>query len=140
MSGFVEDSRLRFGAEVRKHFRPEFFNRLDAVATFSPLAPADVRRSVDLERAQATARAGLAKRNLRLRVTPAARDRLARLGYDPDRGARPLKRVIEERVMTPVAVRLAAEPEIVDIEIVVGAPDLQDAPDVEAAGRWGLCV
>ncbi|MCC6555474.1 MAG: ATP-dependent Clp protease ATP-binding subunit, partial [Polyangiaceae bacterium] len=72
---------------------------------------------LELERARA--RTGLVRRNLRLRVLPEARARIAELGYDPRRGARPLKRVIEEQVITPIAARMAADAGYRDREIVV---------------------
>jgi ATP-dependent Clp protease ATP-binding subunit ClpC len=93
---------------VRAHFRPEFFNRIDAVVPFGRLSREDILRVVDLELDKAGRRQGLADRNLVLRVGEGARARLAELGWHPTRGARPLKRVIEERIMSPIAVRLAA--------------------------------
>ena len=95
---------------VRAHFRPEFFNRIDSVVPFDRLSREDILRVVDLELDKSGRRQGLRDRNLVLRVDPDARGRLAELGWHPTRGARPLKRVIEERVMSPIAVRLAARP------------------------------
>ncbi len=96
-----------FGA-VRAHFRPEFFNRIDNVVPFGRLSRADILRVVDLELNKTGKRQGLRDRDLTLSVDPEARVRLAELGWHPTRGARPLKRVIEEHVMSPIAVRLAA--------------------------------
>lgn len=93
---------------VRAHFRPEFFNRIDNVVPFGRLSRADILRVVDLELSKTAARQGLRERQLVLCVDPEARARLAELGWHPTRGARPLKRVIEEHVMSPIAVRLAA--------------------------------
>jgi len=95
---------------VRQYFRPEFFNRIDEVVSFRRLAPKDVRRIVDLEIDRVRARAGLQRRGVRLDVTPAARDHLAEIGWHPTRGARPLKRMIEERVIGPLAALLARDP------------------------------
>jgi ATP-dependent Clp protease ATP-binding subunit ClpC len=99
-----------FVRKVRAHFRPELYNRIDHVLAFRALAPVDVERIVDLELAALATRTGLVRRQLALRATPEARRRLAELGYDPTRGARPLRRLLEERVMTPVAARIAADP------------------------------
>jgi ATP-dependent Clp protease ATP-binding subunit ClpC len=104
---------------VRQHFRPELWNRIDHVVGFAPLAPEDVRRIVDLELVKAAARKGLVRRGLRLDVTPEARALLAALGYHPTRGARPLRRVIEERVITPIAARMAADPTLADRTLAV---------------------
>ncbi|WP_437936040.1 AAA family ATPase [Sorangium sp. So ce341] len=106
-------------ASVREHFRPELVNRIDHVVQFRSLGRDSVLRIVDLELAKAEARTGLVRRNLRLRVLPEARAWLADAGFDPRRGARPLKRVIEERVITPIAARMAEDPSCRDREIVV---------------------
>jgi ATP-dependent Clp protease ATP-binding subunit ClpC len=108
-------------AKVREHFRPEFWNRIDHIIPFRSLDRADVLRIVDLELDRASARTGLLRKNLRLRVGPEARARIAELGYHPTRGARPLKRVIEERVITPIAARIAEDASLRDREIVVEA-------------------
>ncbi len=112
-----------FLGEVRRHFRPEFFNRLDQVVPFRALSPADVVRIVDLELEKARQRAGLRRRSLQLVASEAARALLGRLGHHPTRGARPLKRLIEERVVTPLAVRLARDPSLAARRIVVLAEE-----------------
>ena len=84
-----------FLGAVRRHFRPEFFNRIDHVVPFRSLAPADIQQIVQLEVGKLTERVGFEGRGIRLRVTPEAATRLAELGWHPTRGARPLKRVIE---------------------------------------------
>ena len=106
-------------AKVREHFRPELVNRIDHIIPFRRLSRADVLRIVDLELGKAQARTGLVRRGLRLTVTDAAKERLAELGYEPARGARPLVRVIEERVITPLAARMAADAGFEDREVVV---------------------
>jgi ATP-dependent Clp protease ATP-binding subunit ClpC len=116
-------------ASVREHFRPELVNRIDHVVQFRSLDREGVLQIVDLEIEKARSRTGLVRRNLRLRLLPEARARLAELGFDPRRGARPLKRVIEEQVITPIAARMAAEPGCRDDEVAIG---------VEASGRLAL--
>jgi ATP-dependent Clp protease ATP-binding subunit ClpC len=96
---------------VRDHFRPEFVNRLDRIIPFRRLSQEDVRHIVDLELEKARQRLGFVRREITLTVTPAAKDRLATLGYDPKMGARPLKRVIEEKVVAPLAARLSSNPD-----------------------------
>jgi ATP-dependent Clp protease ATP-binding subunit ClpC len=116
--GVEQSEPTGFGAErgsedfmraIRQAFRPELFNRIDHVIPFRRLSEADVLRIVDLELEKAASRAGLLRRRLRLVVEPDARAWLARHGYDPKLGARPLKRLIEARVMAPIAVKLSAE-------------------------------
>ncbi|MCL2776703.1 MAG: hypothetical protein FWD73_01775 [Polyangiaceae bacterium] len=85
------------------------------------LAPADVERIVGLELAATAKRTGFVRRNLRLYATPAAQSRLAELGYHPTRGARPLRRLIEERVVTPIAARIAGDPRFRDTRVAVYA-------------------
>jgi ATP-dependent Clp protease ATP-binding subunit ClpC len=106
-------------AKVREHFRPELWNRIDHIIPFRSLDRGDVLRIVDLEIERAKARTGLLRKNLRLDVRPEARARIAELGYHPTRGARPLKRVIEERVITPIAARIAADASLRDRDLVV---------------------
>jgi ATP-dependent Clp protease ATP-binding subunit ClpC len=138
--GFGEGQQTGFVRSVRQHFRPEFFNRIDHVIPFRSLTPADVLRVVDLELEKANRRTGLVRRNLKLRVGPEARAMLAKLGYHPQRGARPLKRVIEERVITPVAARMARDPGFRDQDIAV-VPDGSDAQAaLSPAARAGAIV
>jgi ATP-dependent Clp protease ATP-binding subunit ClpC len=116
--GVQQSDPAGFGAErgsedfmraIRQAFRPELFNRIDHVIPFRRLSEADVLRIVDLELEKAASRAGLLRRRLRLVVEPEARAWLAHHGYDPKLGARPLKRLIEAKVMAPIAVKLSAE-------------------------------
>ncbi|MDO4263085.1 MAG: AAA family ATPase [Deinococcus sp.] len=88
-------------AAVKRAFTPEFRNRLDATLYFRPLAPSVMGQVVD--KFVAELRGRLAERGVRLSVSPAARARLGELGYDPALGARPLGRVIEERLSRPLA-------------------------------------
>jgi ATP-dependent Clp protease ATP-binding subunit ClpC len=107
---------------VRQHFRPELFNRIDAVLSFRPLSPADVERIVDLTIDEVRSRPGLARRGLTLKVSTRARAELARLGFHPTHGARPLKRTVEERVVTPLAAALSGDASMRDraFAVVVG--------------------
>jgi ATP-dependent Clp protease ATP-binding subunit ClpC len=95
---------------VRAHFRPEFFNRVDQIVTFSSLSPDALSRIVELSLEDLAEREGLRRRNLRVVVSDAAKAELARLGCDPEYGARPLKRVIEERIVMPLSVELSRRP------------------------------
>lgn len=112
--GFGEAPEPDYSRSVRDHFRPELFNRLDHVVSFRALSQDDILKIVDLVIAGLAERTGLLRRNLRLDVAPKARQILAKEGYHPTRGARPLRRLVEEKVVTPVAVRMAADPEFRD--------------------------
>jgi ATP-dependent Clp protease ATP-binding subunit ClpC len=111
---------------VRDHFRPEFVGRIDQLVPFSHLAPEDVRKIVDLQLALVEKREGFARRGIRIEVSADARTRLAELGYDRRFGARPLKRVIEAHVVTPIAVRLSADPKLANTTLHVGTTSAAD--------------
>ncbi len=89
---------------LREHFRPEFLNRVDEIVIFSPLTRKDLRAIVDLT--VEGLRRMLAEREIGLELTDAARDALAEEGYDPNFGARPLKRTLQRRIQNPLAMRL----------------------------------
>jgi ATP-dependent Clp protease ATP-binding subunit ClpA len=90
-------------------FRPEFLNRIDEIIIFSPLSEGQLRRIVDLE--VASLRRRLGEQGIRLEVTPEACAFMAREGYDPEYGARPLRRFIQREVKTLVAELLIEQPE-----------------------------
>ena len=101
-----EDARERVMGELRAHFRPEFLNRVDEIVLFKPLTLAEIERIVDLQIADVRAR--LADRRLGLELTEAARELIARQGYDPVYGARPLRRFIQREVETRIGRALIA--------------------------------
>jgi ATP-dependent Clp protease ATP-binding subunit ClpC len=107
-------------AAIKKFFRPELIGRLDSVVVFRPLPPAALERIVELELAKLRERPGLVARNLRLELTPAARARLAKLGHDPELGARPLRRTIEDLIVAPLAERMARDPDWRDATVRIG--------------------
>jgi ATP-dependent Clp protease ATP-binding subunit ClpB len=93
-------------AQLRDHFRPEFLNRIDEIIVFKPLSEAQLSEIVGL------LLAGVAKRleesRISLEVTDAARALVARQGYDPVYGARPLRRAIQRSIENPLAKRILA--------------------------------
>jgi ATP-dependent Clp protease ATP-binding subunit ClpB len=122
--GEDEDSEAARGevmAMVQAHFRPEFLNRLDEIILFHRLAREDMGGIVDIQLRHLTAL--LADRHLGLTLDNAARDWLAKAGYDPVYGARPLKRVIQRQLQNPLA-GLILEGAITDGETInVSATD-----------------
>ncbi|MCX7070077.1 MAG: ATP-dependent chaperone ClpB [Gammaproteobacteria bacterium] len=86
---------------VGQHFRPEFINRIDEAVVFKPLAAAQIRAIAGIQTAYLNKR--LAERQIGIRFTDAALEKLAEAGYDPVYGARPLKRAIQTRVENPLA-------------------------------------
>ncbi|HEY6317351.1 MAG TPA: ATP-dependent chaperone ClpB [Acidimicrobiia bacterium] len=91
-------------AAVRNQFKPEFLNRIDEIVMFHRLDEHHIEQIVGLQVALLQDR--LAERDLGLELTPAALARVAQLGYDPDFGARPLKRVLQKEVADPIALAL----------------------------------
>jgi ATP-dependent Clp protease ATP-binding subunit ClpC len=116
--GFEKPHR-DYSRAVRDHFRPELTARLDHIVSFRALEQPDVLSIVDLELEKVRARTGLQRRSLSLDIEPDARARLAELGFHPARGARPLKRVMEERVVAPIAALLARDPHLKSRRLVV---------------------
>ena len=91
-------------AAVHSHFKPEFVNRIDEVVVFHRLDERHIATIVGLQ--VSLLRARLERRGLGLELTEAALDHIARVGYDPDFGARPLKRVLQKEVADPIALEL----------------------------------
>jgi ATP-dependent Clp protease ATP-binding subunit ClpC len=88
--------RKKLLESLRRVFRPEFINRLDSVIVFRSLSKRDIEEIVELELHKVAER--LQEHQITLTATPEALEMLADLGYDPDMGARPLKRVIQQKV------------------------------------------
>jgi ATP-dependent Clp protease ATP-binding subunit ClpC len=86
---------------VEKYFRPEFLNRLDDVIVFHPLTREDLTQIIDIELAQVVER--LKERHIDLTVLPSAKEILISEGYNPDFGARPLRRAIERLIEDPLS-------------------------------------
>jgi ATP-dependent Clp protease ATP-binding subunit ClpB len=99
-----EHRRERVMAEVHAHFRPEFVNRIDEVVVFDALTREDIVRIVEIQLRGLEQR--LADRKLTLELTGEAKTYLANAGYDPNFGARPLKRLIQREIQDPLALML----------------------------------
>ena len=101
-----EDMRKKLMDRLKKAFRPEFLNRLDNVVVFRALNMDDMQRITELEFNKVGEL--LADRNIKLQITETALEKLTREGYDPDMGARPIRRVIQEKVENPLSEALLA--------------------------------
>lgn len=104
---------------LRREFLPEFLNRIDDVIVFRPLGAGEIRSIVDLQLKRLEKQ--LDENGFKLNVTTAARELLAAEGYDPAYGARPLKRVIQQRIQNQLAKYLLSGQFEVGSEIVVDA-------------------
>ncbi len=99
-----ETMKNRVTGELRAHFRPEFLNRVDEIVVFHALGNEHLAKIVEIQLERLRAR--LMERRITLTVTPDALQNLGRRGYDPVYGARPLKRLIQQEIETPMARQL----------------------------------
>ncbi len=121
----AEKTRDLVMAEMRNHFRPEFLNRVDEIVLFKPLTLKEIERIVELQ--LNLLRARLAERHIELELTDTAKELLARRGYDPVYGARPLKRIIQRELETKLS-RALLKGEITDnsrVEVVATKGELE---------------
>jgi ATP-dependent Clp protease ATP-binding subunit ClpB len=106
-TGEIADSvRKKVMNELRLHFRPEFLNRVDEIVLFKPLTLSEIKRIIDLQ--LKLLRSRLIERHLELELTEAAKEYIAREGYDPVYGARPLKRFLQRHLETSLARQILA--------------------------------
>jgi ATP-dependent Clp protease ATP-binding subunit ClpC len=105
-AGTFDDSRLKGEIQdaLRKHFRPEFLNRIDEIIVFHTLTQEQVVQIVDLQVKEIASR--LADHSVTIELTDQARVWLAEQGYDPAFGARPLRRTLQKQVESPLSVKL----------------------------------
>ena len=141
--GFAREARSGEDTEaINRLFTPEFRNRLDAIIPFSGLTPEIVARVVDKFVMQLEAQ--LADRNVTIELSEAARKWLAEKGYEPNFGARPLARVIQEHIKKPLAEELLfgklAKGGLVQVDLVDGAltfgfPDEKKGPPAKSGKK-----
>jgi ATP-dependent Clp protease ATP-binding subunit ClpB len=96
-----DDAKNKITEALKDYFRPEFLNRLDEIITFDILSPEAISEIVKIQIEVITKR--LAEKEIRLDITPTVFDMLAKEGYNPQYGARPLKRLIQNKILTPIA-------------------------------------
>jgi ATP-dependent Clp protease ATP-binding subunit ClpB len=133
-------ARERVMSSVRAHFRPEFVNRVDEYIIFEPLRKTQIERIVRLQIARVAGR--LASRKMALKLTDAAVEHLADVGYDPVYGARPVKRAIQHGLETMLAQAILRgdfnEEDTIYVDVAPDAPPRlalsRTPPGSEAAG------
>ncbi|MDD9868069.1 MAG: AAA family ATPase [Candidatus Campbellbacteria bacterium] len=96
-----EQIKTKVMEDVKKFFKPEFLNRLDNAIVFRPLSEQVMRDIVKQQIKEVTER--LAQKDITIKISNAADKELARIGYDREYGARPLRRVIQDKILTPIA-------------------------------------
>jgi ATP-dependent Clp protease ATP-binding subunit ClpC len=100
----ADDNQDKIERALKATFRPEFLNRVDEIITFKPLTIPDVERIVDLQMQEIQSR--LSEYGLTVQLTEAARAWLAREGFDPVFGARPLRRALQKHIESPLSVQM----------------------------------
>lgn len=100
----IMTSNLKDEDSVRKTFKPEFINRLDQIIVFDPLNQKMLDQIVDIQLKKVSKR--LKDQEIKLTVTPKAKEHLSKKGFDPDYGARPLKRVIQSEILDPLSLMI----------------------------------
>jgi ATP-dependent Clp protease ATP-binding subunit ClpB len=130
-----ESARDAVMRELHAHFRPEFLNRVDDVVLFKPLTLPEIERIVDLLVAELQRR--LADRGVALALSPAARTLVAREGFDPHFGARPLKRYLQHELETRIARALVSGEAAEGATIAVEVRDGHLAVELPAAAPVG---
>jgi ATP-dependent Clp protease ATP-binding subunit ClpB len=99
-----EKMRERVNEALKSHFKPEFINRLDEIIIFHPLGKKEIEKIIDLQLEIVKER--LVEKKIKLDFTPALREYLANKGFDPQFGARPLKRVIQNQILDDLALQI----------------------------------
>jgi len=115
-----ESLREKVMAALKENFRPEFLNRIDEIIIFNYLGKPEIKKIVDLELEKVAER--LKNKKIEIKVSEGAKEFLAERGFDPNLGARPLKRVIQKQVLDPLSLKIVSgevkeeERIIVDLE------------------------
>ena len=100
----VSDIHRRLEEALRETFRPEFLNRIDDIVYFNALGEKEITQIVELQ--VESLKKMLAEKKMRIELQPAAKQLLFRRGYDPNFGARPLRRAIQTMIQDPLALKL----------------------------------
>jgi len=123
----TEDARRRLLEELRRLFRPEFLNRVDDIIVFNSLTRENLRQIVDIQLNNVAKL--LMDRKIKLEVTAAAKELVIADGYDPQYGARPMKRAIQRLIQDPLALKLIngefSEGDTVEVDAAAGGSELQ---------------
>jgi ATP-dependent Clp protease ATP-binding subunit ClpA len=113
--GFVDNGKLsqkeglkdKVQGALKEKFKPEFINRVDEIVIFDYLGAEEIKKIVDLELNKVQKRLG--KKDIKIVVSEKAKQSLARQGFDPNLGARPLKRIIQKLILNPMALKIVTD-------------------------------
>lgn len=132
-----EALREKVMTALKENFRPEFLNRVDEIIIFNYLSKEEIKKIVDLELQKVAER--LEKKKIQINVTQKAKEFLAEKGFDPNLGARPLKRVIQREVLDPLSLKIVSgeikEGERVIVDFANGKIIFQTSKDLFKAAQ-----
>jgi len=132
-----EALREKVMTALKENFRPEFLNRVDEIIIFNYLSKEEIKKIVDLELQKVAER--LEKKKIEINVTQKAKEFLAEKGFDPNLGARPLKRVIQREVLDPLSLKIVSgeikEGERVIVDFANGKIIFQTSKDLFKAAQ-----
>lgn len=117
--GEKEPTAADYRKAVRRFFRTELVNRFDEIVPFQALGPAAIERIVELQLAKIRQRPGIRKKGIKIHLEPDGRAWLAKKGFDPKYGARPLLRLLETKIVAPLAALLAENPKKKKLQVYV---------------------
>jgi ATP-dependent Clp protease ATP-binding subunit ClpB len=128
-----EEVKTKVMETLKEHFRPEFLNRLDDIIIFDPLSKEALAEIVENQVQEVVER--LTGKRISLSITPAARAWLAEKGYNPQYGARPLKRAIQDKILTPIASLMVDQGIMEGGSVTVGVKNDELCFDVKKTAR-----
>jgi ATP-dependent Clp protease ATP-binding subunit ClpB len=113
---------------LRAHFRPEFLNRVDEIIIFDRLSEEDLKKIVEIQLRRLSKR--LEQQKIKLKLSDSAKELLAREGYDPVYGARPLRRAIQREILDPLSIDIlegkVREGQIVYVDVKSGKLEFKE--------------
>ncbi|OGG44634.1 ATP-dependent chaperone ClpB [Candidatus Kaiserbacteria bacterium RIFCSPHIGHO2_01_FULL_48_10] len=133
MASQYEVAKEKVTERLKDFFRPEFLNRLDEIILFNILSKDAIKKIVDMQVAQVTAR--LTSKDITLEIKPEVYEYLSQEGYNPQYGARPLKRLIQTKILTPVASFMVSRGVMEGGEVSVGIVNGEFVFDVKKNAR-----
>ena len=131
-----EKMKAKVNEALKAHFRPEFLNRIDDTIVFHELSKAEVIQIVDFMIARTAEQLSL--QGIGLELTPASKELLADKGYDPQLGARPLRRAIQQMIEDPLSERLLWKEFRVGETIVVDVVEGEEGPELKFTAIEGF--
>src|SRR3990167_8781573 len=126
-------AKEKVSTALKEHFRPEFLNRIDEIIIFNILSPEAIKEIVGIQIQEVVAR--LAAKDITLAFAPAVYDYLSKEGYNPHYGARPLRRLIQDKILTKVANLMVSRGVLQGWSVMVNIKDGEFAFEVKKTGR-----